>query len=225
MKNLLQRYRKRYRTITALLIALALAATLVACASPSTGNGGNGGNGGNNSGTPQATQPSATATPKPKPTGVPTLTVAICTQLMSVDEANSIIQPKTLVKTVVPTNGDTGGACNYEASKTNIPLIIYFVDWNGPNPIPQSDIAAELSQVAGNDITINTATPVTGIGDQAEYLDATGSFQGLTAVAHVFYVLDGQMIFNCFTYSPISGGTMASQSQLQQCATQVFSRL
>ena len=218
MMNLLN----RYRTIATLLIALALLATLAACATPSTGNSGNSGN---NSGTPQATQPSATATAKPKPTGVPTFTVALCSQLMSVDEANSLIQPNPPIVAIVPTNGDDGGACNYAVSKSVIPLIIYFLNWNGPVPVPQSDIEAALSQAAGNHITVNTLTPVTGIGDQAEYVEATGSFEGGTAIAHVFYVLDGKIGFDCFNYSPLSGGTMASQSALQTCATQVVNRL
>lgn len=209
---------KPYRAIATVLLVLTLAAMLAACATPSTGN----------QGTPQASAQPATAqpTPKPKPTGVPRFTVKLCSQLMSLDEANTMIQPKTPATTIIPTNGDTGGACNYEASKTNIPLIIYFFDWTGPNPpIPQSDIDALLSEAAGTNITINTAVPVTGIGDQAEYVEATGSYQGFTANAHVFYVIYGRVFFDCITYSPISGGTMASQDQLQQCAAQVVSRL
>ena len=216
---------KRYRTITSLLVALTLLATLAACATQSTSNGGNGGNGGNNSGTPQATPASATATAKPKPTGVPTFTVALCSQLMSVDEANNLLQPNPPIVAIVPTNGDDGGACNYAVSKSVIPLIIYFLNWNGPVPVPQSDIEAALSQAAGNHITVNTLTPVTGIGDQAEYVEATGSSEGSTAIAHVFYVLDGKIGFDCFNYSPLAGGTMASQSALQTCATQVVNRL
>jgi hypothetical protein len=157
---------------------------------------------------------------------------------MSLDEMNTIFQPPAPAKTIVPTNGDTGGACNYEVSKGNIPLVIYFLVWNGPDPIPQSDIDAALSQAVGTHLTINTATPVTGntatpvtgntatpvtsIGDQAEYLDATGEGG---ATMHIFYVLEGAFIFDCFTYSPLSAGFLGTQDQLQQCATQVDSRL
>jgi hypothetical protein len=145
---------------------------------------------------------------------------------VSVDEANSMIQPKIPATTLVPTNGENGGACNYEASKTVIPLIIYFFDWNGPTPpIPQSDIDNLLSQASGADMTINTAVPVTGIGDQAEYVEATGSGQGFTAHVHIFYVIDGRVFFDCVTYDFLSGGTLASQDQLQQCVTQVANRL
>lgn len=205
------------RITVILTLGLCMSLLLGACGTPSTGN----------QGTPQASAQPTTAqpTPKPKPTGVPTFTVKLCSQLMSVDEANSMIQPKTPATTIVPTNGDNGGACNYEASKTNIPLIIYFFDWTGPTPpIPQSDIDAVLSQAAGTDITIGKAVPVTGVGDQAEYVEATASVRGFTANAHVFYVIYGRVFFDCITYSPVSGGTMATQDQLQQCAQQVVSR-
>jgi hypothetical protein len=62
-----------------------------------------------------------------------------------------------------------------QASKTNVPLITCFFAWNGPNLIPQSDIEAALAGAAGTDLTITVATPITGMGDQAEYLETTGT--------------------------------------------------
>src|SRR5262249_34833844 len=155
----------------------------------------------------------APATPKPKPTGVPHFTAEYCQQLMSLDEMKTIFNPPAPATTIVPTNGDAGGACNYEVSKSNNPLIIYFLACNRPEPIPQSDIQAALAQAAGANLTITTATPVTGIADQAEYLEATGH-SGETM--HIFYVLEGPFIFDCFTYSPLSAGFLGTQDQLQQ---------
>jgi hypothetical protein len=206
---------KSYRKLAVLVVGLCAALLLAACGGSSAGSGTTGG-----SGTPSTNQPTATA--KPKPTAIPHFTVESCQQLMSLDEMNTLFKPPAPATTIVPTNGDTGGACNYEVTKGNIPLIIYFFEWKGPNPIPQSDIDAALSQAAGTDLTINVATPVTGIGAQAEYLEATGTGG---AVMHIFYVLEGTFIFDCFTYSPLSAGFLGTQSQLQQCATQVDSRL
>lgn len=205
----------RLRITLALLACLCL---FVAACSP-------GGTSTANQGTPQASaQPTAQPTAKPKPTAVPKFTVEVCSQLMSLDEMNTMIQPKAQATTIVPTNGDSGGACNYEASKANIPLIIYFLNWTGPTPpIPQSDIDALLAEALGTEVTINNAVPVTGVGDQAEYVEATGA--GGSAVMHIFYVIYGKVFFDCFTYSPLSGGTMGTQDQLQACATQVVSRL
>jgi hypothetical protein len=209
---------KSYCKLTVLVVGLCAALLVTACGGTSTGAGNTGG-----SGTPSANQPTATA--RPKPTAVPHFTVEYCKQLMSLDEMNNLLKPPAPAITIVPTNGPGGGACNYEVSKANIPLIIYFFEWKGPDPIPQSDIEAAFSQAAGTDLTINVATPVAGIGHQAEYLEATGNGQGLHAVMHIFYVLEGAFIFDCFTYSPLSDGFLGTQNQLQQCATQVDSRL
>ncbi len=205
---------KRIRILLAVTMSLCVVALLAACGGSSTGSGGNG--------TPSATTAATSPTARPKPTSIPHFTVDSCNQLMSLDEMKSIFNPPAAPTTIVPTNGDSGGACNYEVSKKNIPLIIFFFTWNGPDPIPESDIVAALSQSTGANLTINTATPVSGIADQAEYLDATGA--GGTTI-HIFYVLEGPFVFDCFTYSPLSAGFLATQDQLQQCATQVDSRL
>jgi hypothetical protein len=203
---------KSYPKLAILVVGLCATLLLAAC-------GGSSGGSGNTGGTTSTNQP--TATVKPKPTAIPHFTVESCQQLMSLDEMNTLFQPPAKATTIVPTNGDTGGACNYEVAKANIPLIIYFLEWKGPSPIPQSDIDAALSQSAGTDLTINVATPVSGIGVQAEYLEATGAGGSV----HVFYVLEGPFIFDCVTYGFLAAGFLGTQSQLQQCATQVDSRL
>jgi hypothetical protein len=172
--------------------------------------------------------PTATATAKPRPT-MPALTVDKCAQLFSVAEANAAIPTSTPATSVQLGNpylsGSTsGGACNYKVSNTSFLLVIWFLPWTGPDPIPQSAIQSALSQAAGNNITISNLTMVTGIGDQAAYVVATGSYQGQTFSQHIFYVLEGSFFFDCVTYDILSP-VQATQSQLQQCATTVDSRL
>jgi hypothetical protein len=196
-----------------LMLALGSMLAVTACGSGTGSTGGSTGNG-----TPAV---AATATAKPKPTAVPHFTAEYCQQLMSLNEMNTLFKPPAPATTIVPTNGDGGGACNYEVAKANIPLIIYFFEWKGPNPIPQSDIEAAFSQTAGTDLTFNVVTPVTGIGDQAEYAEATGT----AGSVHIFYVLEGSFIFDCVTYGFLSAGFLGTKDQLQQCATQVDSRL
>jgi hypothetical protein len=201
-----------YRKLSALVVGLCAALLVTACGGSTSGSG--------NTGAPTATS-AATATTKPKPTSVPHLDLAYCQQLMSLSEMNKMFTPPAPATTIIPTNGDTGGACNYEVAKANIPLIIYFLAWTGPDPIPQSDIDAELAKAIGSKITVTVATPVTGIGHQAEYVEATGAGGSV----HIFYVLEGPFIFDCVTYGFLAAGFLGTQSQLQQCATQVDSRL
>jgi hypothetical protein len=212
---------KSYRKLAVLVVGLCAALLVAACAGPSSGSGNTGGNG-----TPSATQPTAAATAKPKPTAVPHFTVEYCQQLMSLDEMNNLLKPPASAATIVPTNGDGGGACNYEVSKTNIPLVIYFFEWKGPVPIPEDKIVEAIAQLAGvPGMKVDKFTEVSGIAQQAAYLETTGTESGLHAVMHIFYVLEGPFIFDCFTYSPLSAGFLGTQDQLQQCATQVDSRL
>src|SRR5215467_9005183 len=106
---------KRLRMLIVFTISLCVVALLAACGESSTGSGGDG--------TPSATTAASSPTAKPKPTSIPHFTVDSCNQLMSLDEMKSIFNPPAAPTTIVPTNGDTGGACNYEVSKTNTPLI------------------------------------------------------------------------------------------------------
>ncbi len=206
------------RRLAFLLVGLCAVVLMAACGGTSTGSG--------NTGTPSANTQAPTATANPKPKTMPHFTVDSCNHLMSLDEMNTIFQPPAPAKTIIPTNGDTGGACNYEVSKGNIPLIIYFFEWHGPVPIPENDIAQALAEAAGNGhITVNTFTEVSGIAQQAAYLEATGTDQGVSFPIHIFYVLEGAFFFDCFTYAPLSAGFLGTQDQLQQCATQVDSRL
>ena len=109
-------------------------------------------------------------------------------------------------------------------SSSQILLVIFFIPYHGPDPIPTSAIQSLLSQAAGTNLTITTLNAVSGIGDQAAYVEVTGSENGLSGTIHIFYVLEGSFIFDCFTESYLSP-VMANQSQLQQCATTVDTNL
>lgn len=197
---------------------------LTACAggsstggSPSSANG------------PTATVGAPAATTTPKSLGAhPDITVAYCQQLLSLQMANQIIPSSTPATTITQGNPNDAesGACNYMISQSQALLIVYFIPYSGPQQVTQQDVATFLSKAAGSNVTINTANPVTGIGLFAEYVEATGHDpnSGTSLSAHVFYVLEGPYIFDCVTYEHLSP-ILATQSQLQQCATQVDSVL
>jgi hypothetical protein len=211
-----------YRVGTGLLLCSLLA--LAACSSGGTSSGGtSSGSGGSssNGASPTATAPGPTAT-----IGLQQITVAYCTKLLPLATANQIIpssSPATSITQGNPNNA-LSGACNYVVSPSQVLLVIYFIPYHGPDPIPQSDIQSELSQAAGTNLTITTLNMVSGIGDQAAYVEVTGSENGNSTTIHIFYVLEGSFIFDCFTESYLSP-VMASQSQLQQCATTVDTNL
>ena len=210
---------KPYRAITNLLAALSLLTLLAACAEPSTSSAGN---------APTPTpQPTATATPKPKPTGLPDITPLYCQQVMTVNEANNLIHPPafaTRITSMTSANNDIG-ACLYMAGTTPT-LTIGFASWSGTAPVAQADITSALTRFTGMpDFKVQSATPVSGVGDQAAYVAATTTYQGKTVTAHVFSVLYGKLLFGCFTSGSDAAASASTQSQLQQCAEQVLSRL
>jgi hypothetical protein len=208
-------YASRWRQLVVGLL-LVSALTVTAC----SGGGGGGGSTSVNS------APTATATTKPKPT-LKEITVAYCTSLLSVSEANAIIPSSTPATQITQGNpvDSQSGACNYKISASQFLLIIFFIPYSGPDPISQSDIQSTLAQAAGNSkITINTQDPVSGVGDQAYYLEMTTDLEGQSVPTHVLYVLEGSFIFDCITYGFLSP-VLANESQLQQCATKVDSRL
>jgi hypothetical protein len=207
------------RMFVLLIIVASATVAVAACSLATTNTGGSTGGA-----TPTV---AATATAKPKPTGVPAITVPYCQSVMTVAEANQIMSPPTPATTIVANSAATGGSCHYHASPTTITLNIFFETWTGPAPIPQQDITAAIAQLAGlPGVTVTTFTTVNGVGDQAAFIVATATRQGVTINANVFYVLDGGVLFGCYTFS---GAGIASapgtQSQLQQCAQLVVSRL
>ncbi len=185
-----------------------------------------GGGGTSNGSSSNGASPTATA-PGPTPTiALQQITVAYCTKLLPLATANQIIpssSPATSITQGNPNNA-LSGACNYVVSPSQVLLVIYFIPYHGPDPIPQSDIQSVLSQAAGTTLKVTTVNMVSDIGDQAAYVEATGSENGFTATIHIFYVLEGAFIFDCFTESYLSP-VMASQSQLQQCAKTVDTNL
>ena len=199
-------------------VALFSLLALAAC-----GGGTSSGSGGptTNGNSPTATAPGPTAT-----ITLQQITVAYCTHLLPLATANQIIPSSTPATTITQGNPNNAlsGACNYVVSPSQVLLVIYFIPYSGPDPIPQSAIQSELSKAAGTNLTITTVKMVSGVGDQAAYVEASGSESGLTATIHILYVLEGSFIFDCFTESYLSP-VMASQSQLQQCATTVDTNL
>jgi hypothetical protein len=212
------------------LLAVVVGSTAALAACSVTGSAGDTG-GSTGGGTPTAA--AATATPKPKPSVVPLTDLAFCQRIMSLAEVNQIMSPPTPANTIVPNNTSNGGSCNYTvASRPGLAgfvLAIVLYPWTGPTPVSQQDIESAVQQAeskaGANGITISTFTTVSGVGDQAAFLAASGSYQGVTYKVAVFYTLYGKIFFTCTNFNPGSSPDAAQQSALQQCAQLVVSRL
>jgi hypothetical protein len=187
----------------------------------------------NEEGRREAQATATTATPKPEPSVVPLTDMAFCQHIMSLAEANQIMSPPAPATTIIPNNTSNGGSCNYTRSSQPPPadfvVAISLLPWTWPTPISQQDIETALEQdeskAGASGITITTFAMVSGVGDQAAFLAASGSYKGLTFKSAAFYVLYGKIFFDCF--NPIVGSSpdATQQSDLQQCAQQVVSRL
>jgi hypothetical protein len=216
--------RTRRALTLCVLLAVSLGGVLAGCAP------GGGSTTGTTGAAPTATA-TATAKPKPKPTAAPNITVQTCQTLMSLAEANQIMHAQTPATVIVASPGDGGkvaGACHYVVAQPETLVNLFFGNYQGPIPIPQQDLVDLVQQLASDPhVTINSAITVNGVGDQAAYLSFSESVQGQQVLGNVFWVLDGTVLFNCYTVNIGSSGNaqVGTQANLQACATQVVSRL
>ncbi len=212
------RHRSRTYALGAIALMVALAA-LSACATSPTGQ---------TSATPPATAtiaPTATATPRPKPTSVPTTSVAFCQGLLSVAEVNSVMQPPAPATTILFENDSSNqlNACSWTPGQNIAVLAVYFV------PFPAG---TSLTVVAQQLLTKSNApaggtpatTPVSGVGDQALYLNTTIPTPAGANYIAALYVADGAVLIAC-TQTGDGNVPAPAQSDLTQACTLVVSRL
>lgn len=207
------------------LVVLAMLA-LAACGASSTGQ--------TTGGTPSANSPTATAqptaTPKPKPSSAPAATQQFCQSVMTVADANQIMNPPSPVITITAQSDSELGVCHYNAAQGQFPVVAILIlekAYTGPNPVPESTIEQFVAEAAGvPEVTITTLAPVSGVGDQAEFLASTFSGQGLTFFADAFYVIYGNVAYMCDDFHMNTKPDDATQqAALTQCAQRVFNVL
>lgn len=204
---------------------LALAMALVVLSSCATN-----GSTATNSGTPSATSaaptkaPAATSTPL---SSVPQVTMAFCQGLVSLADANTIMQPSAPATAIVPDNARPGGSCSYVNGQTHLVLTIFF------QPFPQGTSLNSLAQQAvqqaeakngipgGANVTL---TPVSGIGDQAVFGSLSGTYGGVAVFYAALDATLGSVWISCFNFGEGSP-TTPQQPALTKVCSQVVSRL
>jgi hypothetical protein len=207
------------RTAILRAVIIVAALSLAACGAGSTGQ--------TTSGTPSATQaPTAQPTAaKAKPTTPPKVTLQFCESIMSVADANQIMKPPAPITKITAQANDELGVCGYTSPQTPLGVVKVLVDekaYAGPNPVPEATIAQMATKLAnepGVTITITTMTPVSGVGDQAEFLAASESSGGVTLYVDAIYVIYGHVAFMCDDFHLNTKPNDATQqTALTQCA-------
>jgi hypothetical protein len=124
--------------------------------------------------TPAASATSSQPIAKTKPTALPQVTLAFCEHILSLAEANQLMQAPPPATTIfvdsVPTGG---GSCNYDFALDKAIVIVAFLGIV-PEGASISSLASKLDNASGAGTTYTT-TPVSGVGDQAVFVTATNS--------------------------------------------------
>ncbi len=162
---------RRHRIFAGILLSSLLA--MAACSGTSTGGG---------NGTPAAsatTAATATTTPSRNRRGLPEVTQAYCQNLMSLSEANTLMSPKSPATTLQASYDSSNlgyGVCNYMAgSALVLKIFLSGYYWAGAGSAVRPSKICWRSLRRALRVTINSATTVSGVGDQAAYLDVTSA--------------------------------------------------
>ncbi len=211
-------------TLIVRIVVFLAALSLVACGSSST-TGQTGGGG------PTATA-NATAQPtaKPAPTAPPQVTQLFCQSVMTVADANQIMNPPAPATTLSVQSDSELGVCSYISSQSPLAVVKVLIDekpYTGPKPVSQATITQLATQLANEPgVTVTTTAPVSGVGDQAEFLAANVSTDNLTLYADAIYLIDGTVAAECVEFHlNAQPDDAAQQSALQQCGQRVVAQL
>lgn len=200
------------------------ALSLVACA-PSSSTGQT--TGGTTTATANAT---AQPTAKPAPTSPTQVTQQFCQSVMTVAEANQIMNPPAPVTTIQVQSDSELGVCSYISPQSQFAVVKVLIDekpYTGPTPVPADTITQLATQLANEPgVTVTTTAPVSGVGDQAEFLAAHVSDGNITLYADAIYVIYGAVASECVDFHLNAKPDDATQqSALQQCAQRMVAQL
>lgn len=205
---------KNVRKFALLTILLSGALVVAACGSSGSGNT-NGASGG-------GTTAAATATPKPKPTAMPKITMAFCQGILTLAEANQIMRPATPATNIrMDTPKSGGGSCNYEYASFKAVVSVVFITVVQPSA-SLADLASAAAGQTGGKVTM---TPVSGVGDQAEYGVASTPINGQIFNFNAMDVIYGSLFFDCNLAYLGTPQSVAEQGKLKQVCQLVVSRL
>lgn len=211
---------------SALIHIALLVGTLSLAACASTGGTSSGGT--STGGSSSTAAP--TATSKPEPTSAPTVTQAFCQSVMTVADANQIMNPPVPATTIYVQSDSELGVCRYDPPQSQFAVVKILIEekpYSGPKPVPTSTIIQLVSQLESDPgANVTTTAPISGVGDQAEFLAANLSEGGSTFYVDAIYVIYGNVAFMCDDFHMnTKPDDTAQQNGLQQCAQRVVNQL
>jgi hypothetical protein len=149
---------------------------------------------------------------------------------MTVADANQIMNPPTPATTLTVQSDPDLGVCSYTTPQSPFAVVKVLIDgkpYTGPKPVPQATIVQLATQLASEPgVTVTTTAPVSGVGDQAEYLAANVSDSGVTFYADAIYIIYGNVASECVDFHlNTKPDDSTQQSALQQCGQRVVAQL
>jgi hypothetical protein len=162
---------------------------------------------------------------KQKPTKVPAITLALCQQLLTIPEANQLMQPPVAVTTIRIDTSASGGSCNYEYAPFHSVVSVLVIASAGGGD-PQATLHALADKLTAVKDAQVTTTPVAGVGDGALFASATivEPTGPLVRLAELI-VIDGGIVLECGNYNVGSSSFAFQQRALTQVCQQVVLRL
>jgi hypothetical protein len=143
---------------------------------------------------------------------------------MTVAQANTIMHPPTPATTIrvdAPASG--GGSCNYEYKPYNSVVSIVFPAAVINVSNPQAVFAAADKQLPQSASAKITATPVSGVGDAAQFV--TGVLTVVPLKMAALQVIYGKIFFTCSNFNVQGSSFATQQTYLTQVCQQYISQL
>jgi hypothetical protein len=205
-------------------VAIALVAALAVLSACAVG-GNTTTNTGNNSTVSATSTTVPTATVKPKPTSLPTTSVAYCQGLLSLAEVNSIMQPAAPATNILFENDTSNhlSACSWVPRQPVAVLAVFFVLFPAGTSLKTAAQQQLVKMHAPPGVSVAN-TPLSGVGDQALYLSASiPTPAGLNYGADLV-TADGGIVLGCAQTG--TGSVPAGlKSELTQACLAVIGRL
>ncbi len=180
-----------------------------------------------------STSATATSTPQPTATSVaiPVATISYCEGLLTIAEANKILNPVNPIVGVQIANSTNNSSCKYTDASNNVLLLLNFAPFSSGTQI-NTAATQYIAQVFNNPNTaIVTSHAVSGVGNQAWYISSKITGGNISGLAKVLCIAAGGLQITLTNISMNGTGLLSSvsdvvvQGEFVQAAALIISRM